>query len=130
MPVEPITKCSNMTESVRFYTEVLDFGISQPPDPDPTAFMSKYAELIRDGDVLHLSAHAADGVFGGAIYVRVDNLDELFELFVSRGLNTTEKNNLPALRMAAVEQTWGMKEFSVSDPDGNRITFGQPINNA
>jgi len=28
------------------------------------------------------------------------------------------------------EQTWGMKEFSVRDPDGNKITFGQEISNS
>jgi hypothetical protein len=22
-------------------------------------------------------------------------------------------------------QSWGMKEFAVTDPDGNRITFGE-----
>ena len=98
MSIEPFMKCSNMADSVRFYTEVLDFGISQPPDPDPTAFMSKYAQLVRDGDFLHLSAHAGDGAFGSLIYVRVENVDDLFEHLKARGLNVAKNNELPGSR--------------------------------
>jgi len=35
------------------------------------------------------------------------------------------KKNKGGLTMEPVVQTWGMKEFAVTDPDGNRLTFGQ-----
>ncbi len=127
MAIEPFVRCGDMPASVAFYTQVLDFDLRIAPDPDPQAFLSRYALLARDGSLLHLSAHAGDGVFGSVIYVRVDDLDPLFALFVERGLNVDDPNRLPALTMAPVEQSWGMKEFSVRDPDGNRLTFGQSL---
>lgn len=128
--IEPFIKCSNMPASVRFYTEILDFELREAPDPDPQSFMSRYAQLGRDGNRLHLSAHAGDGVFGNVIFVRVTNLDDLYQTFVARGLNVEDPERLPALTMPPVEQTWGVKEFAVKDPDGNRLTFGQSLESA
>ncbi len=127
MAIEPFIRCSDMRASVAFYTGVLDFELRIAPDPDPQAFMSRYALLARDGYLLHLSAHDGDGVFGSVTYVRVDDLDALYASFVARGLNIANPECLPALTMAPVEQSWGMKEFSVRDPDGNRLTFGQSL---
>ena len=98
--------------------------IVQPPDPDPTSFMSKYSFIERDGCFVHLSSHGGDGVYGNVIYVRVEDIDPLFSKFVANGLNTDDPNEYPSLRIPPVVQTWGMKEFSVTDPDGNKITFG------
>ena len=92
--------------------------------------MSRYAYLQRQGDGMHLSSHAGDGVFGNVVYVRVDNVDELCNRFFERGLQTTDAENFPALTIPLTDQTWGMREFSVRDPDGNKLTFGQPSENA
>ena len=127
MPIEPFIKCSDITASLRFYTAVLDFSIRQPPDPDPQAFMSMYALIERAGSLVHLSAHAGDGAYGSLNYIRVDNLDELYQQYVERGLNVTQPQSLPGIRIKPVQQTWGMKEFSIADPDGNRLTFGESI---
>jgi uncharacterized glyoxalase superfamily protein PhnB len=110
--------------SLPFYTEVLDFTILRAPDPDPASFMSMYSLLERDGDRVHLSSHAGDGVFGNVIYVQVENIDTLYERFVANGLTVKSKGGVT---IEPVEQTWGMKEFAVTDPDGNRLTFGHPI---
>lgn len=127
MTIEPFIKCSEISESLSFYTEILDFEIQVPPDSDKNAFMSKYALLQRGESLVHLSSHEGDGAFGSLIYVRVENIEKLFENFVSRGINLDEPDKLPAVTMKLTEQTWGMKEFAVRDPDGNKITFGQKI---
>ena len=124
MSIEPFIKCSHISKSLDFYTGVLDFVSVQPPDPDPNSFMSKYALLERQGCLVHLSSHKGDGTFGNVLYVRVDNVDSLYRKFVANGLNTDSSTDYPALRIPPVKQTWGMKEFSVMDPDGNKITFG------
>lgn len=77
--------------------------------------------------MLHLSSHEGDGVFGNLIYVRVKEIEDLYEHFVSRGINTENSDSCPAVAIKLTEQTWGMKEFSVRDHDGNKITFGQEI---
>lgn len=127
MGLEPTIKCSEIARSLNFYTTVLDFEVVSPPDPDPASFMSKYALLRRDGCLMHLSAHGGDGVFGNVVYVRVRNVDPLYKKFVSNGLNITSADQNPCLRIPLVEQTWGMKEFAVSDPDGNKLTFGHQL---
>jgi len=125
-----IRHSTDIKRSLAFYVDVLDFSVVLAPDPDPESFMSRYAYLQRQGDGMHLSSHAGDGVFGNVVYVRVDNVDALFKQFVERGLQTMDTENFPALTIPLTDQTWGMREFSVRDPDGNKLTFGQPSEGA
>lgn len=127
MAIEPFIKCSDIPTSLAFYTQVLDFNVQVAPDPDKNAFMSKYALLRRDDSFVHLSSHEGDGVFGNVIYVRVNNIEKLYKKFVSQGINNEEPDDFPAVIMKLTEQSWGMKEFSIRDPDGNKITFGQQL---
>lgn len=122
MSIEPFIKCSKIKESLEFYTEILDFKVTRAPDVDPKSFMSMYAFLEREGSFVHLSEHSGDGVFGNVIYVRVESIDITYNQFIENGL---KKQNKGGLTMEPVVQTWGMKEFAVTDPDGNRLTFGQ-----
>lgn len=124
MSISPFIKCKDIKDSLRFYTNLLDFKVVQAPDPDPEAFMSMYAFLEREASFVHLSQHAGDGVFGNVIYIRVANIDKIYSGFLNNGLKIQEKSGIT---MEPVEQTWGMKEFYVADPDGNRIRFGQQI---
>jgi len=55
----------------------------------------------------------------------VGNLDELYTMFLSNGLSVQER--VGGITMEPVDQTWGMREFSVVDPDGNRMTYGQNL---
>ena len=122
MAIEPFIKCSNIKASLHFYTEILDFVVAQAPVPDPNSFLSVYAFLMREGSGVHLSEHSGDGVFGSVIFVRVEDIDPLYSQFVANGLNIDT-----AVRIKPVEQTWGVKEFGVTDPDGNKLTFGHTI---
>jgi len=122
MSIEPFIKCSDIQASFAFYTEVLDFKVVRAPDTDPESFMSMYAFLERDGSFVHLSAHAGDGVFGNVIYIRVGDIDTVYSRFLQSGLKVQA---IAGVSMEPVTQSWGMKEFAVTDPDGNRITFGE-----
>jgi predicted enzyme related to lactoylglutathione lyase len=113
-----------MNRAFKFYTEVLDFTARVAPHPDPAHFMSGYAALERDGSIMHLSSHGADtAVFGTLVYVRVPNVDELCARFVANGVTLTN----PIGGTEPVDQTWGMREIGFKDPDGNSLTFGQPL---
>ncbi len=125
--IEPFIKCSDITTSLTFYTEVLDFKVLQSPDSDPNSFMSMYAFLARGSGRVHLSSHAGDGVFGNVIYLRVDDIDTLYMKFVANGVNVGKPDTNPAVVIKPVEQSWGTKEFSITDPDGNRLIFGQSL---
>ena len=91
--------------------------------------MSKYAQLKRQENRVHLSSHSGDGTFGNLIYIRVNNVDQLHQQFIANGLNTPNQNETGVIKIPLMEQqTWGMKEFKLQDPDGNSITFGQQLN--
>jgi catechol 2,3-dioxygenase-like lactoylglutathione lyase family enzyme len=75
MPIIPTVRCSRISTSISFYTKTLDFtyvgGDEHQGDPS-------FHVLARDGDLLFLSSHRGDGVYGQAIAVLTDDVDVLF----------------------------------------------------
>lgn len=119
--IVPTVKCRNMREAVDFYTHVLDFRhVGTWPDEGDPAF----SVLERQGCRLDLSSHSGDGVFGQAVTVLVDDVDALFALFRSRGLDASSKPDSP-VHQQPVDQSWGSRELYVDDPSGNTVRFIQ-----
>jgi catechol 2,3-dioxygenase-like lactoylglutathione lyase family enzyme len=125
MKIVPVIKSSDLERSVRFYTEVLDFERKCPGDEDREK-ANGVAHLVRDGAELLLSRHAGDGVFGSLNRVFVDDVDERYATFRARGLDTTLRPESP-IHTAPVNQTWGLREFAITDPDRNGLCFCTPI---
>lgn len=125
MKIVPVVKCSDLESSLHFYTAVLDFGRKWPGDEDQE-MANGFIDLIRDGAEIQLSRHAEDGVFGSVNRVFVDDVDERFATFRQRGLDTTQRPESP-LHKAPVDQTWGLREFAATDPDGNTLCFCAPV---
>jgi catechol 2,3-dioxygenase-like lactoylglutathione lyase family enzyme len=121
MKMVPVIKSSDLERSVRFYTEVLDFEWRWPGEKDREK-ANGVAYLIRGEAELQLSRHAGDGVFGSLSRVFVDDVDERYQTFRSRGLDTTQRPESP-IHTTPVDQTWGLREFAVTDPDGNGLCF-------
>ncbi len=111
-----------MEESLSFYTRILGF---QPKDPQQIS-ASPVVNLLNGEAEIQLSVLGGDSVFGSAIIIVVDNVDELFKTFIRRGLDTSGKEGSP-VHQGPVTQTWGMREFYVNDPNGNTIRFGQHV---
>ena len=125
MKIVPVIKSGDLDRSVRFYTEVLDFERKWPGYEDREK-ANGVAHLIKDGAELLLSRHAGDGVFGSVNRVFVDDVDERYATFRARGLDTTLRPESP-IHTAPVDQTWGLREFAVTDPDGNSLCFCMAI---
>ena len=121
MPIIPTVPCSNLGNSVKFYTSVLDFVRAEPASElnDPG-----FCALYRDGSWLYLSSHSGDGEFGQAIVVTVSDLDSLFVAMKSRGLVPPSDGTSP-VHESPIDQTWGVREFYVDDPDRNTVRFVQ-----
>ena len=117
MNIIPILRCKNISESLLFYTQALDFEDLYPDEPEFT-----YRLLIREGARLDISAE--DGVFGSCIYIEVEDVDKLFKKFVDRGLDVSTKTGVHG---QPTDQTWGMREFYVEDPNRNTLRFGHEI---
>jgi catechol 2,3-dioxygenase-like lactoylglutathione lyase family enzyme len=73
-----------------------------------------------------LSTFGGDSVRGAATYFYVDDIDALVRRFFAAGLTTPGNQDSP-LEEGPVDQSWGMREFYVRDPDGNALRFGSPI---
>lgn len=121
MLIVPVVKTSDLERSLHFYIQVLDFDRKWPDYAD-TELANGVADLVKDGAELQLSRHSGDGVFGSLQRVFVDDVDERYRTFRSRGLDTTQRPESP-VHTAPVDQTWGLREFAVTDPDGNNLCF-------
>jgi catechol 2,3-dioxygenase-like lactoylglutathione lyase family enzyme len=124
MKIVPVIKSSDLQRSLDFYTRILDFKRKWPGYEEQEK-ANGVIDLELDGAELELSRHSGDGVFGSANRVFVDDVDERYATFRARGLDTTKRPDSP-LHTAPVDQTWGYREFAVTDPDGNNLCFCMP----
>jgi len=110
----PVIHVIEAARAQRFYLRRLGFKLlhcDRPGLTDPC-----YLTIERDGARLHVTSYK-DGVAGGSsVYIYVDDVDSLHEELTINGV---------AIQFPPVDQTWGTREFGVTDPDGNRILFGQ-----
>ena len=120
MKLIPLFKVTDMRAAIRHYTEVLDFVMTWPEDTPDSAVV----DLGHEETELQLTTHESDKLFGSVVNIWVNDVDALFAKYMSRGLNTSGKSNSP-VHMGPVDQTWGRREFYVTDADGNTLRFGQ-----
>jgi catechol 2,3-dioxygenase-like lactoylglutathione lyase family enzyme len=123
----PIVKVTDIQAAINFYCSTLgfveDFRYSAGAD-GPV-----YAGISLDGNQIHLSTFAGDGVTGTATYCYVDDIEGLFRKFIAAGMKTPGNPESP-IEEGPIDQTWGMREFYVRDLDGNTLRFGSPIPDA
>lgn len=120
MKLIPVMRCRNMRRSLDFYTNVLDFIIKYP---DSTAD-DDFVTIINDQAEIELSI--SDGTIRTILNIHVEDVDNLFEKYVSRGLDTSGKKQSP-VHQGPLDQTWGMREFYITDSDGHTLRFGRPV---
>jgi len=120
MKVIPLLRCNDLKEAIAFYTNVLDFTLKYSDEAN-----NEWAiELINNDAEILLASR--DGTPRIAIIVRVDDVDALFKKYVDRGLIVPNNPDSP-VHNGPIDQTWGMREFYVNDPDGNTLRFSTPI---
>lgn len=121
MKMIPLFGCTDIKASVAFYTTVLDFEL-YPGDSTENAVVI----LTNKDAALMLTNLEGDQKIGIAANILVNNIDELFRKYIARGLDPSSKKDSP-VHQGPLNQTWGRREFYVTDPDGNTLRFIQPI---
>jgi uncharacterized glyoxalase superfamily protein PhnB len=108
----------DVLRSVEHYRDVFGFQTNFTYG-EPTF----YAGVARDGITIHLQAASATKrqVGQGSLYLFVSDVDALFEEVKSRGaIILKEPKDYP----------YGMRDFDVTDLDGNHLCFGMESNSA
>lgn len=112
--VMPSLPVADMERAVAFYLDSLGFSLSFRNG-------SNFVLVARDGVQLGLIAVNVSGVPAGhgRCYCRLSSgIDALYSDYRSRDVSI-----LHELR----NESYGMREFMIADPDRNEINFGQPI---
>ena len=121
MKMIPIFRCRDMKEAIAFYTGILDFELKEPG-----ASANDWVVALKNGDAeLMLTSLEGDQKIGIAANVLVQDIDRLFEKYIKRGLDISGKENSP-VHQGPFDQSWGNREFYVTDADGNTLRFVQP----
>ncbi len=114
----------NIDRSVAFYRDLLGFRVAiTVPDAPPFVFVS----LERDGIVLFLNDEPnarkeqpnatwlTVGQAGITLFLDMEGIDELWAAI---------KDRAPVVQ-PIVDQWYGVREFSATDPDGYVVTFAE-----
>ena len=119
MTMVPLFLVHDMPAAVAFYTHLLDFDLSPWDRPDDLV-----VSLRRGADELMLTALPTDQKAGVNAHLLVDDVDALFAAWTARGLDQAHRPESP-VHLGPVDQTWGTREFYVTDPFGNTLRIVQ-----
>lgn len=111
----PVLQVRDARRSCRFYCDQLGFtqDWEHQFEPDLPLFVC----ISRGPITLFLTEHP-ESAFGALIYLYVDRIDTLASEFQTNGV---------VLDLHPTDQPWGVREMHLSDPDGNKLRFGQPL---
>ena len=112
----PVLPAQNLQKAIEFYGN-LGF--------QPAAEFENYAIVCRGSLEIHLSLlpTIVPTESYAECYLRVTNIDELFQEFTQLSLPVT---GIP--RIGTLEnQPWGMREFYLIDLSGNLLRIGQEV---
>ncbi len=113
----PVLHVSSSISAEDFYCQQLGFRkifANRGDTTDPC-----YMGIIRDKAFIHLSSFSGDGVAGNVVNLWVDNVDELHNELVAKGVK---------IDLEPTNQTWGTREMYVKDADNNCVRFHQDVN--
>lgn len=117
----PVHHCADIERALAFYTNVLGAKLRWRERDEPGPCFA--AVRWRDHDI-YLSSHGGDGVAGTATYFEVDDVDAVFDELRARGF--VPRTDRGPVHAAPTDQTWGVRELYVLDPDSNSLRFAGP----
>jgi len=110
----PVLAVADIPASVAFYRDLLGFTVDFQMDGYP------YAGVSREGMTLHLDGGQHEFAHRPTCCrFHIRGVDGLFAEYDPRGVVKPDE------RLATLPH--GLRQFSVLDHDGNRITFAEPV---
>jgi len=114
--VIPVLRMFDLEKALGFYVGFLGFEELSRHQFEPE--LPVYLILTREGVRLHLSEHFGDASPGTHIRVEVEDVERF-----CKELNDKHYRHA---RPGFHDQPWGVREMTIADPFGNRVTFWQP----
>lgn len=114
--ISPKLPMRNKAATREFYIEKMGFSFFGNADYDG------YLMVVKDSIEIHFFEFKELNPFEnyGQVYIRTNNIEEWYKLAIDKNLMLPKAGHLET-------KPWGMKEFSLLDPDHNLLTFGQDI---
>jgi len=107
----------NLSESTRYYTEVLGFDLD-PIDAPGWSFVSRDSVHLMLGECPDEVDAGETGNHSWFLHVLTEGIDELHGEMVARGAH---------IIVPIGDRSHGHREFGLRTPDGHRIMFGEPL---
>ena len=107
--ISPVFPVSDIPSALSFYCDVLGFKLDWTWGEPPT-----HASVGRDGVDIMLALNLPKAGSGDA-YVGLKGVESYFAELKARQVPLGELADRP----------YGMRDFPVKDPDGNRLVFGE-----
>ncbi|MBI1184668.1 VOC family protein [bacterium] len=114
--IHPKLPMRHKLETRRYYTEQLGFkDIGKQDYPG-------YLILKKDQIELHFFEHNTLNVLEnyGQVYIKTVDIEQFYNDLKNRGVEIHPQGSLQT-------KPWGLKEFSLLDPDHNLLTFGAEV---
>lgn len=111
--VTPVLRIFDEAKARAFYVDFLGFQIDWQHRFE--AALPLYLQVSRQGCVLHLSEHYGDACPGARVRIACEDVDALQRELIDKqdGYARPQAQSMP----------WGMREMTLHDPFGNRLTF-------
>lgn len=117
--VVPMLFAKDVPAAVKWYCDVLHFRLNFFFEDCPDEH--KYASVMRGAADIHITGCACDDRRHiGNLWTRidVDDVDGVTDEFRTAGV---------PIHSGPDNEPWGLREVTIEDPDGNRLTFTGPI---
>jgi catechol 2,3-dioxygenase-like lactoylglutathione lyase family enzyme len=102
----------DLDAALDFYTTKLGFHITFRNG-------AVFATVARDGIEISLGLDRTGNKVGrGSCYLKLEGIEALHEELIAKGVSMSHPLKT---------ESYGMKEFMITDPDGNTLNFGQPV---
>ena len=113
--IHPKLPMRNLSATNKFYSKLgfIKCGVEEYKD---------YLMLKKDEIEIHffLFENLNPKENYGMVYIRTSNIDGLYNNFIENNIEIHPNGKLQL-------KPWGIKEFSILDPDSNLLTFGEVI---
>jgi catechol 2,3-dioxygenase-like lactoylglutathione lyase family enzyme len=112
--ITPRLPVSDVEKALAFYVDQLGFSLGWKWGNPPT-----HANACRDSIAIDLIASPAAQTGTAMAYIHILGIDAYFAELKGRGVESSNLDSRP----------YGMRDFEVVDPFGNRLAFGEPTTN-